>query len=475
MMRLNNLTINENATLKEALEKIDLNGLGIIFITNQEKILIGVLTDGDLRRLFLKGMELSRKLQGLFNTKFVFKTSNTSTEELLNSFNEAVKIIPIINDDGKIIDYASPGHPRNTPIAEPNLMGNELAYVHDCIKSGWVSSQGKYVVKFENLLTSYLNRPSLTVSNGTVAIHLALLTLGIKQGDEVIVPDLTFAATINAVLHCGAKPVISDVNRESWNMDIESIKKVFSKKTKAIIAVHLYGNPCKMDEIGEFCSKNGLFLIEDCAESIGSYYNSKPTGTFGDAATFSFFGNKTITTGEGGMVSFKLEANLEKAKIIRDHGMSKTKRYWHDLVGYNYRMTNIQAALGVAQFERIDSFVYRKREIAHRYLTEIISEYLKPQKLINNSQSSYWLYSIELDSANLRDDLMNHLKNSGIETRKVFFPLSSMPLYSKYTNVACTNSQQISDKSLSLPTYPSMTPEQVDNIIEKTNLFFNEL
>lgn len=473
-MRLNNLLVEENQTLREALEKIDLNGLGVVFVIDKHKILIGILTDGDIRRLLLKGKFLEDKVEKLYKIDYTFRSITSSTEEILTAFTNGIRIVPLINEEGVVIDYASQNKPRNISIAEPSLMGNELTYVSDCINTGWISSQGTYVSKFEKDFSSYLNRPSLSVSNGTVAIHLALLTLGIKKDDEVIVPDLTFAATINAVLYCGATPVIADVNPKTWNLDLESIKKVITKKTKGIIVVHLYGNPCEIDPIINLCKEENIYLIEDCAESIGSYHKSKPTGSFGDAATFSFFGNKTITTGEGGMVVFKSEINLEKAKILRDHGMSKTKRYWHDVIGYNYRLTNLQAAVGVAQLERLNNFVSRKQTIANEYLKGINFQKAVYQELPPNSSSSFWLFSIILESEGLRDSLINYLLSFGIETRKVFYSLSNMPIYKKYCEVNCIHSKRISSRGMSLPTYPGMTPDQVEFIIDRINTYLND-
>ena len=243
------------------------------------------------------------------------------------------------------------------PVAVPSLGKKEKKFVLDCLDTNWISSQGKYVQTFEkNFKKRFKTNYALAVSSGTAALQLGILSLGIKKGDEVIVPNLTFAASINTIIHSGATPIIVDINSENWTIDIDQVKKNITKKTKAIMAVHLYGHSADMDELKRICNRNKIFLIADCAESLGATYKKKEKNTLGDIGAFSFFGNKMITTGEGGMVLFKKKSHYEKAKILRDHGMSKTKKYYHVEVGFNLRMTNIQAAIGVAQLSSFKKF-----------------------------------------------------------------------------------------------------------------------
>jgi perosamine synthetase len=259
------------------------------------------------------------------------------------------------NKLNQLVDYSTIYKLRSISIASPLLNGNELNYVTDCLKTNWISSQGKYVKEFERQFELYHeNFNAVAVSNGTVALHLALEAIGIGENDEVLVPNLTFAASVNAIIYAKAIPVLVDISKETLNIDLNKIENLITKNTKAIMVVHLYGSPCDMNSIIEISKKYNLKIIEDCAEALGSYYYNRPVGVFGDVSTFSFYGNKTITTGEGGMVLFKDNEIAEKARVLRDHGMSKSKRYWHDFVGYNYRLTNIQAAIGVAQFERLN-------------------------------------------------------------------------------------------------------------------------
>ena len=239
------------------------------------------------------------------------------------------------------------------PIYKPDLGGNEKKYVNECIDTSWISSRGRFVQEFERRFSERIKVAHATaVSNGTVALHLALEALGIQDGDEVIVPTLTYIASVNAISYTGATPVFCDSDALSWQMDPEDIRRRITPKTRAIMVVHLYGQACDMDAIMRIAKEHNLFVIEDCAEAFGTLYKGQHVGAFGDIATFSFFGNKTITTGEGGMVVSNDKALLERARHLKGQGLAAHREYWHDVIGFNYRMTNIQAAIGLAQLER---------------------------------------------------------------------------------------------------------------------------
>lgn len=467
-MELNKTYIYDRATVSEALKAIDTNGLGVVFIVNDQIKVLGLLTDGDIRRALLKGISIEEGVLPIMNTKFKSFHYKTIYQEISNAIDNKYKVIPLVDDQGKLVDYATSKRITNIPIAIPSIGDEELNNVIDCVKSGWISSQGSYVIDFENEFSKlHENRFALSVSNGTVALHLALVALGIGKGDEVIVPDLTFAASINSIIHSGATPVLIDVDRKTWNIDVEKISSLVTQKTKAILPVHLYGNPCQMDDIVSIANEFDLKIIEDCAESLGSFYNNKPLGIYGDAATYSFFGNKTITTGEGGMILFKNEEIYQEAKILRDHGMSKEKRYWHDVVGYNYRLTNLQASIGVAQLAKLDSFVKKKIEIARQY-SNFFSQYdfFEAQNELKNSKSSYWLFSILLsDNAPFtKKDFIDTLKLNGIDTRPVFYPLHSMAVYKDYSKIELKNSIELSRQGISLPSFVGISDKEIQYI-----------
>lgn len=365
--------------------------------------------------------------------------------------------VPLLDADRRPVELASPAGKRRIPVAEPSLSGNELKYVTECIETGWISSQGAFVKRFEAEIAKRLGAVHvLAVSNGTVALHLALLALGIGPGDEVLVPNLTFAATINTVIQAGATPVIVDVDAQSWNMDPAAAAAAINARTKAIMPVHLYGQPAEMDALMALAERHGLFVIEDAAEAMGSTYKGKPCGAIGHAGTFSFFSNKLITTGEGGAVVFRDAAVAQRARRLRDHGMEPAKRYWHVEVGYNYRLTNLQAAVGCAQLERLDEFLAGKLNVARQYGARLGKvEGLTIPAAIPELLNSYWAYSVIGDFAALgisRDDFMVRLDKAGIETRPLFYPLHVMPPYRAYAgNRSFPITDRLSAGGISLP------------------------
>jgi perosamine synthetase len=479
-MELQDIIINKNNNLREALELLDKNGSGTLFVVNDLNKLIGVLTDGDVRRFLLKDVNLKVKVEKLMNREFTSLSIDTDNAKIIECLNDKIKYIPLLDENGVIVDYASINRLRRISICSPLLEGNELLYLTECVKTNWISSQGKYVRLFEKKFKDYHEGfEALAVSNGTVALHLALEALGVGEGDEVIVPDLTFAASINAVIYTGATPVLVDVEQDSFNLDVTKIEELITGKTKAIMPVHLYGQSCDMDAVAAIAKKHNLFIVEDCAEALGSLFKGRPVGVFGDAATFSFFGNKTITTGEGGMVLFKDSKIAHKASVLRDHGMSKEKRYWHDYVGFNYRLTNLQASVGVAQFERLEYFVQAKRNLAATY-NETLNKYDFFQTPIEKEGTfnSYWLYTFLIkDNAPFsREDLMDYLSKKGIESRPVFYPLHIMPPYKTYGNKEhLQTSAMISRSGVSLPSSVNLSKLETKYICNSISDFILEL
>jgi perosamine synthetase len=353
------------------------------------------------------------------------------------------------------------------PVSEPTITEKETEYVMQAVKSGWVSSLGEFINKFEDAFAKFVGtKYALTVSNGTVALHLSLVSLGIKEDDEVIVPDLTFIATANAVKYTGATPVFTDIDKDTWCISPEDIRKKITSKTKAIIPVHLYGHPADMDPILKIAKEYNLYVIEDCAEAHGAEYKGKKVGSFGHCGVFSFYGNKIITTGEGGMITTNDEKLYEIAKYLRDHAMSKEKRYWHTEIGYNYRMTNVQAALGLAQLERINEIIQKKREIFRWYkegLKDLKEVKLNPEK--EWAKNVYWIVCLvnENFDEEKRDEFMKKLKEKGIDTRPFFYPCSMMPMYKKDEFVNCI-AYEICQKGINLPSGYNLTFDDVSYI-----------
>lgn len=346
-------------------------------------------------------------------------------------------------------------------ISKPSIGQEEINLVTKALESGWVSSQGPFIKEFEERMASFCGtKHCVLVANGTVAIHLALLVLKIGPGDEVIVPDLTFVATANAVKMAGATPVFADVSKDTWCIDPEDVRRKITQHTKAVIPVHLYGFPANMDSLMTIAKEFSIHIIEDAAEAHGAIYHGKSVGGFGAMATFSFFGNKIITTGEGGAITTDSDDYAEYARFLRDHGMSRTKRYWYDEVGYNYRMTNLQAALGVAQIKQIHNFIMERDNIINEY-----KRHLEPVGLILNPRASHirpvnWITCVLLDKPDsiIRDKILNELKNFGIETRPFFYPITSLPMYKNNVNSV---SENLSARGLNLPTFAGISKEQI--------------
>ncbi|WP_374951147.1 DegT/DnrJ/EryC1/StrS family aminotransferase [Mucilaginibacter sp.] len=352
------------------------------------------------------------------------------------------------------------------PVYQPFLGGNEKKYVNECLDSTWISSKGKFINEFENSFANYIDvEYATTVSNGTVAIHLALLALGIGAGDEIIVPTLTYIASVNAITYTGAKAVFVDSTLDSWQIDAKDVKQKITPNTKAVMAVHLYGHPCPMDELVDICKQNGLFLIEDCAEAIGTTYKGKHVGTFGDISIFSFFGNKTITTGEGGMVVTNDHTLYDRSTHFKGQGLAKHREYWHDVVGYNYRMTNICAAIGLAQLEQIDTILAKKRQIADWYSKEFENTAITFHKEVGEVYHSYWMCSVLIQKSDSRDKIRQNMRNAGIETRPLFYPVHTMPMYSQRYE-RHINAEELGWRGINLPSYPALEKDDIKYIAQ---------
>ena len=346
------------------------------------------------------------------------------------------------------------------PVSQPKLSQLEIDYVTDAIKSGWVSSLGAYIDSFEKKFAEYCGTQyAVSVCNGTVGLHLALKVLGIGEGDEVIVPDLTFVATANAVVTAGGIPVMVDVCRDTYCIDPAEIIKAITPKTRAIVPVHLYGHPANMPVILEIAREHNLYVIEDAAEAHGASIDKVRVGAFGDCGVFSFYGNKIITSGEGGMITTNDFDFYTKARLLRDHAMSKEIRYWHTEVGYNYRITNLQAALGLAQLEQIDGFLKFRNDLLIQYKEKLEPRGVECNPSINADPVN-WMVCAVVDGLDRkrRDFVIGYMRELGVDARPFFFPMSMLPMYSpRDTPVSC----KLSECGFNLPTFVGMTESQV--------------
>lgn len=473
MITIQEILLPESASAYEALLKLDRTGNRFLFIVDNTGRLIGLLTDGDIRRGLLRGLDVRGGVTAFMPREFVSLPVEATDREIGETLVGPISFLPLLDAQGRPVDYASQQRHHRYPIAQPVLEGNEEAYITECVRTGWISSQGRFVGEFERKLGEFHGADAaVAVANGTVALQLALAALNIGPGDEVIVPTLTFAATASAVVHAGATPVFADVDAETWVVGIPQIEAVLTEHTRAIIPVHLYGYPCPMPEICNLARRHGIRVIEDAAEAFGATIGGRLVGSFGDAASFSFFGNKTITTGEGGALLFKDPAVRQRACTLRDHGMSPERRYWHLEPGYNYRMTNLQAAVGVAQMERIADILKRKQRILEFYTSEFSGRpEFEFQRACVDGRPSCWIYTLLLaaDAGIGRDELATRLLRNGIETRPMFYPLHSMPAFSRYAGEKCFPvAAGLAPRGLSFPSAVTLSEASLENITAVT-------
>ena len=345
------------------------------------------------------------------------------------------------------------------PVYMPDLSGNELPYAEAALRSGWISSIGEYVERFETALAEETGcANAIAVANGTVALHLALHCLDIGPGDEVIVPTFTYIASVNAIAQTGARPVFVDSKPDDWLMDPDDFKRKITNRTKAVMPVHLFGAVCD-PTINEIARKHGIKIVEDAAEALGARIEGRHVGYNADVTTFSFFGNKTVTTGEGGAVIAQDAILAARLRKVKGQGQSLTKRYWHDELGFNYRMTNICAAIGTAQMERLSTILTRKQEIADLYRTKLEGNIFTFQKAVPGVKSSNWLVSLLLPPRVDRYAVMRSLVDRDIDSRPVFYCAHHMPMYHEDTRFPVA--EDIAMRGISLPSYPALTDEEV--------------
>lgn len=358
------------------------------------------------------------------------------------------------------------------PVNEPLLNGNEKKYLCECIDTGWISSEGPFVKEFEEKMSTVAGRRyGIAVSNGTAALEVAAQALGIGEGDEVIMPTFTIISCAMAVTKLGAVPVFVDSDIHIWNMKVNEIEEKITSKTKAIMMVHLYGLPVEVDEVLALAKKYDLKVIEDAAEMHGQTYKGKPCGSFGDISTFSFYPNKHITTGEGGMVVTDDEELMERCRMIRNLCFRKDVRYVHDEISDNYRFTNLQAAVGLAQLERLDEFVMRKR-VMGKYYTEQLSDIdglILPITKTDCADNIYWVYGIVLDSRIKADNktVQKFLAEEGIGSRTFFWCMHEQPVYQKqglFDGEVYPNAEYLARKGFYIPSGLALTIEQMERV-----------
>ena len=357
------------------------------------------------------------------------------------------------------------------PVCEPALDGNELEYVTEAIRTNWISSAGRYIPEFEEKFAAACDAEyGVACTNGTAALHLAMAVLGLEPGDEVILPTFTMIATPNCVRYTGATPVLVDSETTTWNFDLNQVEDAIGPKTRAIIPVHTYGHPVDMDALNELADKHGLWVVEDAAEAHGARYKGRRVGSLGDAACFSFYGNKIITTGEGGMITTNNEQIAELGRTLRDHAFSTERHFWHRYVGFNYRMTNLQAAVGVAQTEKLEDYVVARRHNSALY-SELLAKIdgIRTPPEVGDVENVFWMYGVLVDPEVFgmsRNDLREELAARGIETRTFFIPIHFQPIYhAQYEGQSFPVAEAFCANGMYLPSASSLTDLQVRYVV----------
>ena len=367
------------------------------------------------------------------------------------------------------------------PVNEPVIKEREKQLLLDCLNSGWVSSEGPFVNEFEEKFSNKVNRKyGIACSSGTAALDIAIKALEIGPGDEVIIPSFTIISCASAVFKSGAKIILLDCDKDSWLMQPDQLEKLITAKTKAIMVVHIYGLPVNIDPIIEIAKKNRIFIIEDSAEQIGGLYKGKPCGSFGDISTFSFYPNKNVTTGEGGMVVTNNINLAERAKSLRNLCFQPEKRFVHNEIGWNYRMTNLQAALGLAQLERLDESVEKKISIGKAYYERLkdIDLIQLPLEKLDYAQNIFWVYGIVLDKrVGNAKYLMKKLADNSIGSRPFFYPIHKQPVFLKnglFVNDSHPNAEHISEYGFYLPSGLSITINEIDIVTDTLKRLIKE-
>lgn len=351
----------------------------------------------------------------------------------------------------------------------PNVSEREKEYLCRCIDSDYISTFGPFVPEFEGKFAKYLDvNGAVSIQSCTAALHMSLYELNIGPGDEVIVPVSTFVATVNPIMYVGATPVFVDIDIDTWNIDPQKIEGAITKKTKAIMPVHLYGNPCNMEPISDIAQKYDLWIIEDAAAGLGAKYKDRYVGIFGDFGCFSFNGNKIITTGGGGMIIGKDKERLKHIRFLANQARDKEKECYHPEIGFNYRMTNIEAALGLAQMEKLDEFLAKKRQFNRIYKEKLGKfRFIRFQKEYEEAEANWWLSAVIFEKEIDLVALQNELKNKGIPTRRIFMPVVDFPPYKMYKKEDYKNSYYINKKGICLPSSTLNSEENIYYVCEE--------
>jgi len=490
-LHVNDLYINSSITLKEALSRLDATAQGVLLLVDERECLIRTVTDGDIRRLLLSGFGLDSLIKELpvkASKSLPFSSTIQDAYYLMDKYE--LDHIPFIDDEGKPTRLI---HRRelspNILLSSPHIGEQEQQYVQEAFTSNWVAPLGPNVDAFEKDLSQYINiKSTVALSSGTAALHLALILLGVKQGDIVFASSFTFVASINPIIYQGATPVFIDSDLETWNMSPVALEKALkeakdkNKLPKAIIIVNLYGQSANYEALGRLCNEYNIPIIEDAAESLGATYQNKFSGTFGVLGVFSFNGNKIITTSGGGMLVSEDENLIERARFLATQARDPAPYYEHSNIGYNYRMSNVLAGIGRGQLQVLEQRVKSRQNIFQQYKVAFKAyPFVEMMPEIENGMSTHWLSTmlINPEYSSLRpEDIINHLKNYNIEARRTWKPMHRQPIFSGSVYYPHNESFSVSDylfnQGVCLPSGSNLSCEDIDRVIHCLNFIFKK-
>ena len=482
--RIESIALYKNKTSKEAMERINESGLRMVLIIDENKKLLGIVTDGDIRRSFLSGMGSDTLLEKIMISNPIIAHENTPATELLEiMIKNNIQEVPIVNDDRTLEDIALLSELKTIPLSNPDITHKEIEVINRVLATPFLSI-GPEIKKFEEMVANYIGvKYAVAVNSGTSGLHLCVRSLGIKDGDEVITTPFSFIASSNCILFERAKPIFVDIDEKTLNIDVSKIEEKITSRTKAILPVHVFGQPCEMDKIMEIAKKYNLAIIEDACEAIGAEYKGRKAGTFGDAGVFAFYPNKQITTAEGGMIVTNNEKIAKLCQSMRNQGRDEdSSELSHKMIGFNYRMIEMSAALGVAQMERIEEILKKRQRVADIYNKKLVNvEGIKIPYILPDVKISWFVYVIKLDenifSKTERDVVMRKLREKGINCRSYFPPIHLESFYIDmfgYKKGSFPITEKVTDLTIALPFYNNITEKQVEYICESLETIIKE-
>ncbi len=479
--------IKEDSNIQGAMKCINKGGLGIALVTNKKNILLGVITDRDIRKALLSGKDFHFPVKKIMTKNPIIALEGTPATKLLEIIlSNKVNQLPIVNKDGKVMDIVLLRELKNIPLSSPDITHKEMEVITNVLSTPYLSI-GPKVEEFEKKIAAFIGvKYAIAVNSGTSALHLCIRSLDIKDGDEVITTPFSFIASANCILFERAKPVFVDINENTLCIDENKIEERITKKTKAILPVHIFSHPCNMEKIMKIAKKHNLAVIEDACEALGSEYKNKKVGTFGEVGAFAFYPNKQITTAEGGMI---ITDNQEIAKLcrsMRNQGRDEGDAWLsHSKLGYNYRMSELSAALGVTQIERIKEMLGKRKRVADIYNNKLNNlKGIKVPYISSVVEMSWFIYIIRLDDKRFsredRDKIIKELNNKGINCRDYFPPIHLEPLYVDmfgYKKGSFPITERVSSSTIALPFYNNLPEEEINyiynvlsNIIDKLKI-----